>query len=143
MPELLDMPPPVLCRILGEVADLSSGARWLAGLRLTAKIFPALVDDAAKLAFSQRTDTDKASWSPDDLPGDRPDGCTQWAHLLDEMQRLAAPVFTIATTDVDISFPSRYSFPSGVPGTQAVSLSHTPGAAICRGTPMVKVSIFY
>ena len=131
MPELLDMPTPVLSRILGEVADLSSGARWLARLRLTAKIFPELVDEAAKAAFSRRGDTDKASWSPDDPPQldltpVSPDYVrsamvsggrirfTQWACLLDEMQRLAAPVFTIATTDVDVSFPSCVHKPSAV-----------------------------
>jgi hypothetical protein len=133
-PRLLDLPAPALARIVAMLAEL--GAMHLLQLRLTCRAGPKLAEDAARLAVGRRGDAEKSPRSPSG------DGRCEWLRLLHELQLLAAPVFTRATPDVDIRFPSRYSFPRGTAGSQAVSVTGRFGMAICDAVPM-SVGVHY
>lgn len=125
---LLDLPTPVLGEIVRLLAD--HRAVYLVPLCLTCRAGAALVERVARLAVERRGDAVKSARSPN------AEGGSQWVRFLHELQLLADPRFTMATSTVDIRFPSQYSFPQGSPGSQAVNVSGASGWAVCSAVPM-------
>lgn len=127
---LLDLPAAVLGKIVCALAD--HGAACLVPLCLACRAGAALAEHGACVAVAQRGDAEKSA-----RPEPSTNGGPGWIRLLHELQLLASPVFTKATAAIDIRFPSHYSFPHGLPGSQAVNVSGKTGLAVCGAIPMV------